>query len=114
MACIHSSTTNENCSSYTKCLGSISDDIDYTIPPYCMVSMSFTTGIKKFTEEDLEPKLNTYLQDSRLLGVASVFREYQHEVEEEDRSIEEAAVAFLPKAWSFKDDALRTERSKVT
>ena len=75
---------------------------------------SYPTGIKKFTEEDLEPKLNEYLQDSRLLGVASVFREYQHMMEEEDRSIEEAALALLPESWTFNDDALRKERSKAT
>lgn len=97
-----------------KCCGSINDDNDYTSHPCFMISVAFTTGIKKFMEEDLEPKLTTYIQGSRLLGVAMVFREYQLAVLEEDRSIEEAAIAFLPKTWTFKDDALKKQRSKVT
>jgi len=40
----------------------------------------------------LQPELNKYLLGIRLYGVTSVFREYQCEIEKEDKSIEEAAL----------------------
>ena len=61
-------------------------------------------------QEKLQPELNEYLLGIRLDGVASVFREYQHEIEKEDKSIEEAALVFLPENWAPQDDTLRKER----
>ena len=76
--------------------------------------MTSITGIKRFIEECLEHKLNTYLQESRLDGAIAVFREYQHEIEEQDRHIEVAAKAFLPENWTPPNDTLTRERGEVT
>lgn len=74
----------------------------------------YFTGIEQFVQEDLQPKLNAYLLGIRLDGVVSVFREYQDGIERDDRSIEEAALAFLPENWTPHDDTLRKERGKIT
>ena len=66
--------------------------------------------MEKFVQEELQPKLNTYLLGIRLDGVVSVFREYQSGIEKEDKGIEEAALAFLPSNWTPQDDTLRRER----
>ena len=75
--------------------------------------MPSTVGMERFVQEELQPKLNTYLLGIRLDGVASVFREYQHGIEKGDSRIEEAALAFLPQNWTPQDDTLKKERGKV-
>ena len=78
-----------------------------------VIPIPSTTGMERFVEEELQPKLNTYLLGIRLDGVASVFREYQHGIEEGDRRLEEAALTFLLKDWTPQDDTLKKERGKL-